>query len=211
MKSVAPVVALDIGNVCIALHRDACAARLGYSSIANLFAANPDLLHYARLLETGKISREELLDYAATRLPVRMTPAEIEEAWCSMIGDEIPGIADTVRDMVDMGLRPVFFSDVSQVHLRHVYTKLTFLPLMRGAVVSCEVGAQKPAPAMYEAMERNHCDGGVPALYVDDREDNILAGRGRGWFAYHFGTVPELREVLLKLGQRRDWEPGPGL
>jgi FMN phosphatase YigB (HAD superfamily) len=202
-KPVAAVVALDLGNVCISLNREACAARFGYSTLADLFTANPDLLHYARLLETGKISREELIEYAATRLPLPMTPAEVEAAWGSMIGDEMPGMADIVRDMVDMGLRPVFFSDVSEVHLRLVYRKLTFLPLVRGAVVSYEVGAQKPAPAMFEAMERNYCNGGVPTLYVDDRAENIDAGRNRGWFAYHFGTVQGLRHVLLTLGQRR--------
>jgi 2-haloacid dehalogenase len=63
-------------------------------------------------------------------------------------------------------------------------------------VVSYLVGEGKPHQAMYEAMEATHCGGGVPLLYADDREENILAARARGWRAYHFGTAEGCRAAL---------------
>jgi len=84
------------------------------------------------------------------------------------------------------------------VHHHAVEGMLSFRDRIAGAVVSYRVGAVKPAPAMFEAMERMFCDGGVPVLYVDDKPENVEAGRRRGWRAYLFGSVKGLEEELAE-------------
>lgn len=177
------------------MHPEVCAERLGCVSLQELMAAKPELLELIWRFEKGRIDKSGFLQHVDTILP-HLTPADVEQAWYSMLGDEVPGIAALVNDMAAMGLRTVFFSDVTSVHYQFLRGKLSFLAHVSGAVVSYEIGERKPAAAMFEAMEQRFCDGGVPLLYVDDDMSNVTAARERGWNSYCFGTVNGIREAL---------------
>jgi FMN phosphatase YigB (HAD superfamily) len=71
--------------------------------------------------------------------------------------------------------------------------RLSFAERVPDAVLSYEVGEHKPHAAMFETMERQFCNGGVPLLYADDLEINVRAARERGWTAHLF----ESSEALL--------------
>ncbi len=70
-------------------------------------------------------------------------------------------------------------------------------------VVSCEVGCAKPAPAIYRiVLDRLQVEPGA-ALFVDDREENLVAARAAGLRTFHFvgdGAVAALREQLALAG-----------
>jgi len=113
-----------------------------------------------------------------------------------VLGPELPGLTDFLTAAIETGLSPVFMSDVSTIHYRILCERLTVRHLVVGAVLSYEVGHQKPAAQMYEAMERNYCGGNSPALYLDDKLENIQAAQDRGWNCYHFGSFEEATERL---------------
>lgn len=205
-RPVSPVVALDIGNVCLRLHPERSASRLGFASFAECVERYPDLELHAEAVETGRLSPEEFLHVGAALL--QLSPSRIKDAWHSLIGAEIQGIAELVADMTAAGLRPVFFSDVSEPHFAVVRDKLSFLQFMHGAVLSYAVGRRKPDAAMYAALETKYCDGGVPCLYVDDKRMNIRAGTARGWHSYQFGTVAGLRRAFDKVLADGSSHPG---
>lgn len=190
----APVLALDIGNVCIALQPTECANVFGYPSIEALLTAHPRMGAWTVLLETGRMSETEYTRRLAneTGLPEERVIAAME----LVLGPELPGLIGFLKAAVEAELRPVFLSDVSTLHHRMLLERLTFLHLIEGAVLSYEVGCQKPAAGMYEAMERSYCDGRPPALYLDDKLENIQAAQQRGWNCYHFGTFEEATKHL---------------
>ena len=196
---ISPVVALDIGGVWIDLRPHDCSRHLGYECMEELISACPEILDAIREVETGRIDEEEYVRRIAAEVLPGRTVVQIRDAWFRLLGPEKEGLSDLVHEMVGMGFQPVFFSDTSPFHLRCVGQILSFMPLIRGQVVSFEVGAMKPEAAMYEAMEREFCDGGVPALYLDDREPNVEAALMRGWNARLFVDVADSREALRAL------------
>ena len=77
-----------------------------------------------------------------------------------------------------------------------MYAKLSFAHLISGAITSFEVGKQKPHAAMYRAFEEKY---GIPALYIDDRENNIQAGLNYGWNCHQFTTIELLKKKIQTL------------
>jgi FMN phosphatase YigB (HAD superfamily) len=199
--SAEPILALDIGGVCLELRQGEVCRELGFPSVEAFSRAHPELWQLAAELETGRMPEDEFLAKAGAALGCSAT--EMERFWIDMTGGEMPGAGDFVRTAIGLGCRPVFLSDVSPMHYRALLPRLSFADDMHGAVVSYEVGAMKPDAAMYVAMEERFCGGGVPVLYLDDREKNVLAARERGWTAYQFGTFDE---ALVLLRQRLSGE-----
>ncbi|MBT3376172.1 MAG: hypothetical protein HN742_07455 [Lentisphaerae bacterium] len=190
----APVLALDIGNVCIALQPTECANVFGYPSVEALLSKHPRMGPWTVLLETGRMSEADYIRRLAEEADI--SEDRVITAMDLVLGPELPGLADFLQAATETGLRPVFMSDVSTIHYRLLQERLTFLHFIHGAVLSYEVGCQKPAAGMYEAMEREYCDGRPPALYVDDKLENIEAARERGWNCYRFGNFREATERL---------------
>jgi putative hydrolase of the HAD superfamily len=82
------------------------------------------------------------------------------------------------------------------------YARRTFGWLQRldSVTLSCEVRLIKPERAIYE-----RCLGGLAlrpeqALFIDDREENVLAAREAGLRALRFESVERLRSDLEGLG-----------
>lgn len=178
------IVALDIGGVCISLHPGRILRALGLSPLLKPPAR---FLEACTLLETGRMSNEEWFRIFSEYTGGRFRMEELAEIWNSMIGPDIPGMADAVRSLLARGgYRFVFFSNTSAMHLMQVLRMCSFCHLVTGGVFSYEAGAMKPDPGMYEAFEKAY---GVPCLYFDDREENVEAARRRGWSARVFTSA----------------------
>ena len=196
---VAPVVALDIGNVCIYIHPHECAVELGFESVEHLKATNPEIFSIALDLESGKISSTEFLEQLKSSIRQDLTDQILVDIWNRLIGIEIDGMAEIVDEILAMNLRPVFFSNISDLHYECVINKLSFVEQIHGAVLSYEIGDVKPNSLIYEVMEEKFCDGGVPALYLDDRPENIESAIARGWNSYQVGSIAGIQERLAQL------------
>ncbi len=198
----APVLALDIGNVCVQLDSTECARRLGYSSLDELIGVMPVVRTYARSLETGYLADAVFFSLLARTLPEAWSAAEVIPWWCSIIQAEIPGMAEVVDAAVARGLKPAFFSDISVTHLAYTRGLLSFESRVPDAVCSFEVGASKPDPRMYAAFEEQLCGGSTPALFVDDKPENVQQAQKRGWPAVVFTSPEALMEEVKNAGSR---------
>lgn len=119
--------------------------------------------------------------------------------YCSVLGEEIEGIGGFVKALVKMGVKPVFFSDISRLHLSCFRGSVSFSHLVSDGIYSFEVGHLKPHVSMYEAMEQGFCAGGCPVLYVDDKPENIAMAESRGWNAFLFEDCLNLTNILKKI------------
>ena len=193
------MVALDIGDVCMRIHPHECAAGLGFESLDHIKDLHPEIFTFALHLESGQISSAEFLQQLRCTVDQSLRDENLVDAWNRLIGDEIDGMAEIINEILTMNLRPVFFSNISDIHYEYVISKLSFVEQIDGAILSYEVGDVKPNSMIYEAMEQEFCDGGVPALYLDDRPENIASGISRGWNSYQVGTIHGIRERLAQL------------
>lgn len=182
------LVAIDIGNVCVQLHIEESIAKFGWDPATPIPQSAAEL---CGLVGLGKISAEEFLEGMSkvTGLP----QGEVMKIWNSQIGAAVPGMTEAVRHYCSLGVEFVFLSDTNDLHMAEVRRTLPFANLVKDAVLSQEVGALKPDPAMFLAFEKAH---GVPDLYFDDLEKNIAGAAARGWNAIRFTGVDVFRSSI---------------
>ena len=178
------IIALDIGRVCVNLNYDLCARKLGFSSTNELLACHK-IWQSNDLMETGKICEKEFVEQMQGILPHK-TSQEIIDAWLAIIGEEIEGMNQVVTLLVVRGMHIVFLSNTSPLHFRRIKNILSFYQNVDDAVLSYEVGHMKPHEAIYKYFEEKFAR---PCLFIDDKEENIVAAQRRGWPCYQMGSV----------------------
>ena len=189
-------VAFDIGNVCIAISPERCEEALGIPSDLPEWA---DLCHE---FECGHLAEGDFLEMAMRLVPKgHLLDGGIRAAFEAKILQPIPGMEVLLKDLNALGVRPVFFSDISTIHLDCFRRRFPSARDYDG-VYSFDVGSWKPSEAMFAAFEERH---GVPLLYVDDRLELIEAARRHGWrrseqFSSADGTRRILKEAISACG-----------
>ncbi len=79
------------------------------------------------------------------------------------------------------GVPTYIFSNTNDLAVAHIRATYPFFSHFDGYVYSCEHGAMKPAPELYEVVERVTGLSSADLLYLDDRPENTAAGAERGW------------------------------
>ena len=181
------LLALDIGGVCLRLTPERIFQSLGMD------ATNPPegwkniFWNYS----IGKIGSWQFGKSIQELLGNGMSVAQIQDAWMKFLGPEIPQTTRLLEALWERGWHIVFFSDTQPWHIEGLRDILSYSKRIPEAIYSCDVGAEKPDDAMYEAFEARF---GKPDLYLDDRLCNIEGGRRHGWNAvqYKETTAAEL-------------------
>jgi len=198
-QNIAPVVALDIGNVCVKLALEKAGKKFGFHSVVDLFTQIPDVNDLEIQIECGHITKQQFLQKLFTIFSGKLTIPQLEDAWLSIAGEEMQGMAEIVETILAHNLKPVFFSNISHAHYQDVSKRISFFHKIYGAILSYEVQEVKPNIGIYLAMEKQFCNGGIPALYVDDMPENIAAGKARGWNSHLFTGIKNLQQEINKL------------
>jgi FMN phosphatase YigB (HAD superfamily) len=199
-RTIARVLVLDVGQVCIGLTPDRCAEMLKVEQLEQVLVAYPEISALIEQLEIGQIDADAFV-FAASSM-MRMSQETVRLAWMANLGKELPGVASIVQEALDAGLKVVLMSDTSEMHADAFLAALSFRDQLAGTVLSYEVGARKPAAAMYETLETTFCNGGVPLLFADDKKGNTNAAQARGWNTFTMvnqdveGLRAALREQL---------------
>ena len=185
------VIALDIGNVCIGIHPERCFGALGFRSLADI--PREVLFLAGERFERGEISEAEFLDGFRRLTGSALSDAELRRAFCAIIGEPVPGMAELVSGLAGRGYRPVFFSDTSVTHMEELRRKFPAASAVPDGIYSYRVHAKKPELPMFEAFEARL---GVPAFYFDDRAELIEGARKHGWNAHRFVSAEEVDKIL---------------
>jgi FMN phosphatase YigB (HAD superfamily) len=98
------------------------------------------------------------------------------------------------------GIPVWIFSNTNELAERHIRNRFPFFSHFDGYVLSCEHGAMKPDPRIYEVVERQTGRRGADILYLDDRPENVEAGAARGWRAVLHETPEKSRARMATLG-----------
>ena len=186
-----PVVALDIGGVCISLNHEKIAHVLGVRSFSEV---EPGFLKACTLLEQDKISHDAWMDEFCRITGNRFTRGALMELWNTMIGPALPGMTEAVRDLADRGIRFVYLSNTSREHMDIFFSTNAFSHLVTGGIFSYSERIMKPEAAIYQAFEKRY---GVPMAYFDDRQENIDGALHLHWNAILFRSPEQFHQETL--------------
>lgn len=176
------VVVFDLGKVLVDFDYSLIATRIQSRTTQKLESKTLRLDQSALLVdyETGRIDTDtffaevqQLTGYAGSF-----------EEFAVDFGDIFFAIDEMIEwhaSLRQRGIRTYIFSNTNELAVRHIHSAFPFFGNFDAYVYSHEVGAMKPASAIYEAVEKTTGKAGGQILYIDDKPENIAAGAARGW------------------------------
>jgi len=112
---------------------------------------------------------------------------------------EIPEMIDLHANLRSAGVPTYIFSNTNELAVEFIHRTYPFFRTFTGHVYSHTARCMKPQPGIYEVVEQMSGRRGSDLLYIDDREENVLAGAGRGWQVIHHLSA---RETVATVRQR---------
>lgn len=196
----AEVAVFDLGNVLIrwdpAYMYD---ARIGPERRRALFDAVP--IHDANLdVDRGA---DMATRFAALAEAYPEWAAEIAlwpQHWLEMVPGEIAGTVALLERLRARGVPCYALSNFGAAALTLAEARHPVLTAFDGRIISAELGALKPEPEIYAALEA--LTGAAPEalFFTDDRPENIAAAAARGWATHLFTSPERLAEALVAEG-----------
>jgi putative hydrolase of the HAD superfamily len=170
--------------------RIAAGAKTDPESLFRFFFESPLMVEH----DTGRISTPQFHRALREQLGLAAGYEEFLEAW-NNIFTENQEMTALVRRV--MRRYPCYLvSNTNRPHFESVRGRFPVIGEFAGWVLSYEVGALKPDPAIYRrGLE---LAGAEPheVFYVDDRQDLIDAGRSMGFQTHRYvGTEPLIQEL----------------
>jgi putative hydrolase of the HAD superfamily len=199
MASVRAVL-FDLGNVLC--HVDTGRMRRAFTAETGLSSEQLDRALFGaglkEALDRGRLAPAEVTERIGEALGISMTLDRFSALWNHVLlpWPEMDALARRVATALPCGL----LSNTDPIHhalARSTYPALAALPVQ---VVSYEIGALKPEPAIYEAASAAMGVAPGELLFVDDLSENVEAARAAGMAAHWFRGIPGLREELATHG-----------
>jgi len=193
----APVFIFDLGKVLVDFDYAVAARKIAARSAkapADLHAflgSSPLLVEY----ESGRITRQDF--YQAVREVIGFH-GDITEfgSFFADIFSEMPATIALHAELRQRGFKTFIFSNTNDLAIEHVRRNFPFFANFDGYLFSYEVGAMKPQPEIYAAMEKMCGRTGADLIYLDDRAENIAAGAARGWRTILHESRAKTRQAL---------------
>lgn len=176
----------DFGDVFLNLNKEAgikAFEKLG------LYGPNEELLRLNSLFEKGKITELEFIQGFQKYLP-NASIEEIRFAWNEVIG-EFPLYRLEFLQMLSHKYRLFLLTNTDAIHIDRFEHKVglsfsgDFYRCFEKVYYSFEMGMRKPEPEVFNYLINKHDLSPKRTLFVDDKEDNILAAQAAGIAVWH--------------------------
>ena len=97
-RRIAPVLALDIGNVAVRIDPIPLLNLIGFESMDafNAYDADKAIWNGCMAFENGELTADEFARWFTAAVPATISEHDVPGIWCSLVRAEIPGIADIV-------------------------------------------------------------------------------------------------------------------
>jgi FMN phosphatase YigB (HAD superfamily) len=176
------VVVFDLGKVLVDFDYSTAAKRVAARSsqhaenLHELLGGSPLLAQF----ESGRLTRQQFFSEIQN---LTGFDGSVEE-FVADFGDiflPIPAMVELHAELRRKQIPTYIFSNTNDIAVENIRRRFPFFSQFNGYVLSYEVGAMKPEPPIYEALERMSRQTGSEIFYIDDRPENIEAGAARGW------------------------------
>ena len=195
-----PVFIFDLGKVLVDFDYSIAARKIAARSAkapADLHAflgSSPLLLDY----ESGRLTRRKFYEAICEAIHFCGDLTEFGNYFAEIF-TEIPGTIALHAELRQRGFKTYIFSNTNDLAIEHVRRDFPFFKNFDGYIFSYEVGAMKPLPEIYSAMEKMCGQRGADLIYIDDRAENIAAGAARGWRTILHESPEKTRQALIRL------------
>jgi putative hydrolase of the HAD superfamily len=155
------------------------------------------------LYDRGDLSPEAYWSTVAKEAGTQLAPqhlAQLRQSDVEMWAHDNPIMVDWLRQIHSAGTRTALLSNMPHDMIVHVRQKFDWLNQFDHQTFSAEVSLIKPDAAIYEHSLRGVGVAASEALFVDDKEPNVLAARALGIRAIQFRSAEQLGRELGKLG-----------
>jgi HAD superfamily hydrolase (TIGR01509 family) len=196
-----PAIVFDLGKVLVDFDYSIAARKIAARSTQppeNLHAflgSSPLLAEY----ESGRLTRAQFFAAVRDAVGFRGDLAEFGKFFAEIFSPIEPMIA-LHAELRRRGLPVFIFSNTNDLAIEHIRRDFPFFKNFDGYILSYEVGAMKPQPEIYAAMEKMCGRSGAEIIYIDDRRENVEAGTARGWRAVLHESPEKTRAALKAFG-----------
>jgi putative hydrolase of the HAD superfamily len=153
-----------------------------------------------RRFETGKIETHLFFRELCALLSLNIDYERFREVWSSIF---VPGslLPDSLfADLKARGYRLILLSNTNAIHYEMARARYSPLKYFDRTVLSYEVGAMKPSPAIYAAaIEQAGC-APEECFFTDDISTYVEAAKRAGIDAVQFTSPQRLMEELAMRG-----------
>ena len=151
-------------------------------------------------LDRGTVSRARAIERAAQRTGIDVTT--VEQLFNAMLRSLVPApdVLDLIKALRSAGNRLFVLSNFQRASLAYVEATYDIFALFDGRVVSCEVGACKPEPAIYRHLLTAFTLNPAVTVFIDDVQANLDEAAAHGIRTVRFTTVQACRAALIALG-----------
>ena len=176
---------VDVGNVLLTVDFEPSLRTLIPPGAKDARKRIVRLLEKKDELETGHISDSDYISWASDRLGFSGSPDDFRHAWCSIF-EPIPAMWKSLEEARDHGLHLILFSNTNSIHADWFLREFPFIKSIADMILSHEVGAIKPDPAIYRHAIETFDLVPEQTLYVDDLPDNIDGGIAHGFRCHQY-------------------------
>jgi len=138
--------------------------------------SSPWLVEY----ESGRLTREQFFSVVRDAVGFLGGLEEFGHFFAEIFSPIAPMI-ELHTELRQRGFPTFIFSNTNDLAIEHIRRDFPFFKNFDGYILSYEISAMKPETKIYEAMERLCGRRSVELIYIDDRQENIVAGAARGW------------------------------
>ena len=176
------IIVFDLGKVLLDFDYSIAARRIAAKAsyqgdIYQFFTAHSELL---LRYETGLVTSAEFFQAICRATGFAGSYEEFGSYFGDIFSEIPPMVAFQIR-LRKAGFPTYIFSNTNEMAIEHIRRAFPFFANFDGYVYSYEVRSMKPAPEIYEAMEKLSNSSGDEILYIDDRPENVEGGRRQGW------------------------------
>jgi len=196
-----PAIIFDLGKVLVDFDYSIAAKKIAARSSkapADLHAflgGSTVILDY----ESGRLTRAEFFEAIHKPIGFQGDLAEFGSYFADIFS-EMPEMISLHAELRQRGFKTFIFSNTNDLAVEHVRRNFPFFKNFDGYIFSHEIGAMKPEPKIYAAMEAMTARRAVDLIYIDDRPENIEAGVARGWRAILHESPEKTRQALATWG-----------
>jgi FMN phosphatase YigB (HAD superfamily) len=144
--------------------------------------------------ESGRMETDAFFNQLKDLFQYQGSEEKLQQIWCEIFTpiDEHIEMARILAQYYPLAM----ISNTSDAHIRFLEGRHDFFPIFRERIYSYVFGTMKPDPSIYHhALERMKGDK-YEALFIDDREENIMTPSKMGWQTIHLRQDVNLRDAL---------------
>lgn len=192
----------DLGKVLVSFDHDRCYQTLATTMGTSASTVKKVVEESIRpQFDRGEMSIDEVHSTLEDRIGGAIDREKLLHAWADVF-DPIPEMLSWLQSLHGR-VRLALLSNTDAIHLPWVKTRFGFLSLFDHLILSYEVGATKPDPAIYQTALKRLDLPAAACCYIDDIKAYADAARALNMMAVHHRsptkTLPVVEEWLASM------------